>query len=466
MQSGSLPRRTTRQKRDGIFSPAYLATTVGLLMAITACAFDNTAVTAVMPRITEVLGDTRSYSLAFAIPFAVSILAMVAAGIATDVAGVRLSLMTGTGILAVGLALSVVAPDMTVFLISRGIQGFGIGAVIVAIYAVIAQVYPAHLRATVFAAFSGAWVIPSLVGPAFAGILTETFTWHAVFLFTLVLLLAAAVLLWPAVRTVPATGGILSPGSTRMLLAALTLSAAAGILNYSSQLAVGAAFLGFVLVLPVIAVSIRPLVPAGTLRGRPGVPRLVSSRVLTDMVLAAEIYVPLLLADVYGLGPTLTGLGLTASGVTWFLGSHIQARHAGHLPTPLVCRTAAAAMAPGLLIVALAAMTGVHWGIAVLGWGLSAFGIGFVYPRISSDALELSPPERTGFIGSALQVAGITGMTIAVAVGALVLSATADLGAQSRFLVTYLVLALAVVPFVWLWRPGAGESADAPHHSH
>ncbi|MCX7537293.1 MFS transporter [Corynebacterium sp. P5875] len=457
MQRGSANTPGDRPDGGGIFSPTYLATTVGLLMAITACAFDNTAVTAVMPRITEVLGDTRSYSLAFAIPFAVSIVAMVAAGIATDVAGVRLSLLSGTGILAVGLALSVVAPDMTVFLISRGIQGFGIGAVIVAIYALIAQVYPARLRAPVFAAFSGAWVIPSLVGPALAGVLTETFSWHSVFLFTLVLLLVAAGLLWSSVRRLPVTRGTLSPRSTRMLLAALALSAAAGILNYSSQLALGAAFLGFVLVLPVIAVSIRPLVPAGTLRGRPGVPRLVSSRVLTDMVLAAEIYIPLLLAEVYGLGPTLTGLGLTASGVTWFIGSHIQARHAAHLSTPVVCRLAAAGMAPGLIIVALTAVSGIHWAFAVAGWGLSAFGIGFVYPRISSDALELSPPERTGFIGSALQVAGITGMTVAVAVGALTLALTAGLDVHWRFLTTYLVLAAGVLPFIWLWRPGVEE---------
>ena len=285
------------ERRAGIFSQGFAATTVGLLMAITACAFDNTAVTAVMPRITRELGDTGAYSLAFSIPFAVSIVAMVAAGIATDVAGARLSMVAGTVILVIGLALAVVAPDMTVFLFSRGIQGFGIGAVIVAIYAVIAQVYPASLRAPVFAAFAGAWVIPSLVGPALAGVLTEAFSWHAVFLFTLVLLVVAAVLLGPAVRRLPVRRGTLSRTSARMLVAALILSAAAGALNYSPQLALGAGMVAFVLSLPVIALAIRPLVPVGTLRGRSGVPRLVLSRVLTDMVLGAEIYIPLLLAQ-------------------------------------------------------------------------------------------------------------------------------------------------------------------------
>ena len=450
------------ERRAGIFSQGFAATTVGLLMAITACAFDNTAVTAVMPRITRELGDTGAYSLAFSIPFAVSIVAMVAAGIATDVAGARLSMVTGTVILVIGLALAVVAPDMTVFLFSRGIQGFGIGAVIVAIYAVIAQVYPAALRAPVFAAFAGAWVIPSLVGPALAGILTEAFSWHAVFLFTLVLLVVAAVLLGPAVRTLPVRRGTLSRTSARMLVAALILSAAAGALNYSPQLALGAGLVAFVLSLPVIALAIRPLVPVGTLRGRTGVPRLVLSRVLTDMVLGAEIYIPLLLAQAYGLGPTLTGLGLSVSGVTWFIASQIQARFTADWSMPTVARFSAAAMAGGLVVVALTVGFGAPWAIAVTGWGLSAFGIGFIYPRLSSEPLELSPPEQSGFIGSALQVAGITGMTVSIAVGALALAALGGSDVHTRFLVTYLVLTCAVIPFVWLWRPGAGAVPRSP----
>ncbi|MCX7542627.1 MFS transporter [Corynebacterium sp. P5848] len=448
-------------RRTGIFSHGFGATTVGLLMAITACAFDNTAVTAVMPRITHELGDTGAYSLAFSIPFAVSIVAMVAAGIATDVAGARLSMVAGTVILVIGLVLAIVASDMTVFLFSRGIQGFGIGAVIVAIYAVIAQVYPAPLRAPIFAAFAGAWVVPSLVGPALAGLLTEAFTWHAVFLFTLVLLVIAAVLLGPAIRRLPVRRGTLSRTSVRMLVAALILSMAAGALNYSPQLALGAGLVAFVLSLPVIALAIRPLVPVGTLRGRAGVPRLVLSRVLTDMVLGAEIYIPLLLAQVYGLGPTLTGLGLSVSGVTWFIASQIQGRFSAEWSMPTVARISAAAMSTGLIIVALTVGFGAPWAIAVAGWGLSAFGIGFIYPRLSSEPLELCPPEQSGFIGSALQVAGITGMTISIAVGALTIAALDFTNVNARFLVTYLVLTCAIAPFAWLWRPGV-EAVSPP----
>ncbi|MEZ2121059.1 MFS transporter [Corynebacterium sp. CCM 9203] len=438
---------------DGIFSPTYFATTIGLLMAITACAFDNTAVTAVMPRITEELGNTDAYSLAFSIPFAVSIVAMVAAGITTDIAGARLSMLTGTGILTAGLGLAVIAPDMTVFLISRGIQGFGIGAVIVAIYAIIAQMYPAALRPRIFAAFAGAWVIPSLIGPAFAGILTESLSWHSVFLFTLFLLIIAAILMLPAIRTLPARRGSLSRTGIRMLGAALLLSAATGILNYSPHLALGTGLVSFIIAAPLIAVSIQPLVPAGTLRGRIGVPRLIASRILTDMVLGAEIYVPLLLAQAYGLGPTLTGLGLTASGVTWFMGSQIQAHFADDWSMPAVARFSGAAMATGLLIVAVTAGVGAPWLLAVAGWGLSAFGIGFIYPRLSSEPFELSTPEQSGFIGSALQVAGITGMTLSIAIGALTLALLNSVDVHTRFLTTFLVLAGSVTPFMLLWRP-------------
>jgi hypothetical protein len=38
-------------------------------------------------------------------------------------------------------------------------------------------VYPEHLRRKVFAAFAAAWVIPSLVGPALAGLVVEHLGW-------------------------------------------------------------------------------------------------------------------------------------------------------------------------------------------------------------------------------------------------------------------------------------------------
>ena len=149
-------------RRESIFKGAYLPTTFGLLSAILTCAFEQTAVTAVMPQITAELGGTSAYSLTFVIPLAFGIVGMVAAGLVTDTRGVRTSMLLGAFIFGLGLVMAVVIPSMGWFVVARAIQGLGIGAVMVVVYAVIAQAYPSHLKPKVFAAFAAAWVVPSL----------------------------------------------------------------------------------------------------------------------------------------------------------------------------------------------------------------------------------------------------------------------------------------------------------------
>lgn len=65
------------------------------------------------------------------------------------------------------------APSMEVLVLGRLLQGLGTGGQTVALYVVVARVYPAHLHGRVFAAFSAAWVIPSIVGPFLAGFVAE-----------------------------------------------------------------------------------------------------------------------------------------------------------------------------------------------------------------------------------------------------------------------------------------------------
>ncbi len=48
-----------------------------------------------------------------------------------------------------------------------------------------------------FAGFAAAWVVPALVGPALAGIVTEVWGWHWVFAGALVIALVAFALLVP-----------------------------------------------------------------------------------------------------------------------------------------------------------------------------------------------------------------------------------------------------------------------------
>lgn len=442
--------------RPGIFSPTHRLTTTGLLTAIMACAFDQTAVTAVMPHIAQELGDADAYSLTFVAALAASIIGMVASGLATDRFGARLSFIVSAATLVLGLLVSVVAPDMPVFLISRAIQGLGTGGLVVAIYAVIAQAYPAALRPAVFAAFAGAWVIPSLVGPGLAGLLTVVFSWHAVFLFALIAVIASIILLAKALVSLPQPEPVVNPRNFTTLLTAIVLAGAATGMSLSSQAQQNWAPLYIIGSLAIALLALRTLTPPGTLKVRRGVPRMVATRGFVDMFFAAEMYLPLVLAQRYHLGPSLTGTALTISGVFWFLGSQYQSRYGAGIPTPLVFRIGCSFMLIGTLWVGVVALLAGHWTVVVLGWALTAIGMGFVYPRMSSKPLELCAPQDTGFTGSALQVTGTIGTTLMLSLCSLI-----QVFASAALLPSvFVMISAAALPLLVWWRPVVPEPRE------
>ena len=81
-----------------------------------------------------------------------------------------------------GLLIAGTSVSMPVLVAGRLVQGLGGGALTVSLYVLVARIYPGALHPKIFAAFSAAWVIPSLVGPFAAGIVAQVFSWHWVFL--------------------------------------------------------------------------------------------------------------------------------------------------------------------------------------------------------------------------------------------------------------------------------------------
>lgn len=441
----------------GIFAPRFRLTTIGILTAIVTCAFDQTAVTAVMPHIAHELGDSDAYSLTFVAVMAASIVGMVSSGLVTDSRGARFSYTVSAITLGVGLLAAVFAPNMLVFLISRAIQGLGTGGLIVAVYAIIAQVYPKALRPKVFAAFAVAWIMPALVGPGIAGLITTLISWHAVFVLALVTVAASIALLSRALIKLPHETPTTRPPGSKQLLAAFVLAAAGAGLSLASQTSRELAPWCILIALGTALFALRQLTPRGTLQLRRGVPRLVATRGLVDMFFAAEMYLPLMLAQTYRLGPSLTGIALTISGICWLFGSHYQSRFGARIPTPLVFRVGSACMALGTLWIGVIALGGGHWGVAVAGWAIAAVGIGFIYPRLSSKPLELCPPEQTGFTGSALQVTGTTGTTVMLSLCSLIQVFGSPITLPSVFV----LIAAAALPLLVMWRPAVPEPRKA-----
>ena len=179
-------------------------TLFGLVVVVTVVAVEAMAVATVMPTVVRDLHGLRFYSWAFTAYLLADVVGMVDAGRRTDRVGPRPSLLGGLLLFAVGLVVDAVARDMGMLLAGRVLQGLGGGQLIVAVYVVVARAIAADLRPRVFAALSAAWVVPALVGPALAGIVTSAFGWRWVFAGIVPLAVIGVVLLLPVLRSLPA----------------------------------------------------------------------------------------------------------------------------------------------------------------------------------------------------------------------------------------------------------------------
>ncbi|BCW73098.1 MFS transporter [Arthrobacter sp. NicSoilB8] len=473
----------------GIFHRSYLLVTLGACALVFLAAFESLAVTTIMPLVSRELDGAGLYALAFAGPLATGVIGMVAAGSWSDRKGPVAPLLAAVGMFVLGLLIAGTAGTMPVLVSGRLVQGLGGGGLTVALYVVIARVYPPVLHPKIFAAFSAAWVIPSLVGPFAAGVVAQLAGWQWVFLGVVGLVVPALLLTAPALRGLngvpaadPATagepaagepapgepgvktaGGTARPpgGPAKLALAALAALAVLG-LNLSAQVpGAGGALAGAAVAVALLAV--RPLMPRGTLTARRGLPSVILTRGLASAAFfGAEVYLPYLLVERYAFAPTFAGLTLTGGAIAWAAASAVQ----GRLGTRLEHRKAVrigSAMVLGAVVLALVT-TVLAWpaAVAIAGWIFAGGGMGLMYPRLSVMTLALSTKDTEGFNSSAMSISDSLGGALALAGTGIVFAAFSTTTASSFagvFALTAVigVAAVAVAPRVAV-VPAAGKA--------
>ena len=413
----------------GILRGPYLWVTVGTCALVFLAAFESLAVTTIMPLVSRELGGAALYALAFAGPLATGVIGMVAAGNWSDRRGPTAPLYTSVALFVLGLLIAGTSVSMPVLVAGRLVQGLGGGALTVSLYVLVARIYPGALHPKIFAAFSAAWVIPSLVGPFAAGVVAQVFSWHWVFLGVVGLVIPALLMIAPVLRGLdkPAATPATPWAAGRLGWAALAAAAVLG-LNLSAGVRVpgipAASAALAVAAVGVALLAVRPLVPRGTLTARRGLPSVILTRGLASAgFFGAEVYLPYLLIEQYAFSPTFAGLTLTAGALSWAAASAVQGRLGARLPHRRAVGIGAL-MVLGAVVLALATAA-LNWpaAVAIAGWISAGGGMGLLYPRLSVMTLALSTKENEGFNSSAMSIADSLGGALALATTGLVFAA-------------------------------------------
>ncbi|MBH0053819.1 MFS transporter [Salinibacterium sp. SWN139] len=435
-----------------IFSAHLLWTTIGAFALIFLGAFETLAVTTIMPTISRDLDGQALYSVAFSSTLAASVIGMVLAGQWSDRTGPAKPLIAAMAVFTLGLLAAGFAGTMGIFIAGRFLQGLGSGGLIVALYVVVARLYPAALHPKIFGLFASAWVLPSLIGPPLAGVVAEQISWHWVFFGVVFLVLAAAFAILPAIRILvsqPVVPAEKSSGSRAVVWAIIAALAVMGIsLGGEREGALAWPLAGGAFV--VVIIALRPLLPTGSLSFRRGLPATIVLRgFFAAAFFSTEVYLPYLLNERYGLPAWAAGLILTVGAVSWAVGSALQGRLPESVSHGRVVVAGALLLSVGIATQLITAYFMLSLWVAAIGWLVAGAGMGITFPRLSTLVLSHSSARDQGFNSAALSISDAAGGAIAIAFSGLVFAAVGGLADGVGFVAALglaTVVAIASVP--------------------
>jgi EmrB/QacA subfamily drug resistance transporter len=397
------------------------AVMVGIFLA----ALDQTVVGTALPRIITDLGGTNLYTWAFTAYLLTSTISGPLYGKLSDLFGRRPIFLFGVSLFMVGSALSGLTGEMWQFVIARGVQGAGAGALFPIAMATIADLFTFRERGRYQGLFGAVFALSSLLGPAIGGLITDTVGWPFVFFVNLPV---GAVVLLTVRRYLP----LYRPAGERPridylgagLFAAALVPILVGLTNKSSAdwtdpsvgglIALGGVVLAAFLI--VEARAAEPIVPLGLFRIRAVAVSVAAAFLAASGFFTAVVFLPRWYQVVGGASATISGYEM----LPLLAGVIVSASAAG----PIVGRTgryrrlmlvSMVAMAAGLaLLTQLRADTPLPalWAVMFL----TGLGVGPVFSVFPMVVQSNVPVSQIGAASSSVsffqQVGGTVGLAI------------------------------------------------------
>ncbi|MBD0675225.1 MFS transporter [Streptomyces sp. CBMA156] len=447
-----MPEQTLERpvdSEDGMFSREYAAATTTFTAVMFLTGFAAMAVVPTLPTAARALDGVSLFPVVAGCFVAASLLGGVLGGHWADRSGARRPLAAGMVLSVVTLLVSATSTSIGQLAAGRFVDGLAAGMVAVSVNTAIGQAYPEHLRPRMLALMSTSWIIPSLVGPPLAGLVSEWWSWRVVFYGLAALSLLPALALVVVLRgrspaEAPAPSGDHPSRPPLLVAAALSLGAALGQYGVSGW---DVRHLLFVAVGLVLLVLLAPrLLPVGTWRAARGLPATVLLRGLASgTYFTVEAFLPLMLITERHIAAVVVGVAFTLSAVVWAGASWVQGRLLQDVPRHRLVSVGAGIMAASVVLAAAGALRGVPALAAAAAMPLAAVGMGLLDPCLTVLSLSHSPAGRQGYASSAMQTNQNLGQITVMALFSAVLNTVLGLGAAE--LVGYgAAFALLLVP--------------------
>src|ERR687889_947106 len=163
---------TSRQKLEILLA---------ILLAMFLFALDQTVVGTALPQISTELNGQSLYTWAFTIYLLTSTITGPIYGKLSDLYGRRPIFIWAVGLFLGASVFAGLSQEMWQFVLARGLQGLGGGAVFPIAFAIIADLYPPEERAKYGALFGAVFGLSSVLGPLLGGFITDVVGWQWIF---------------------------------------------------------------------------------------------------------------------------------------------------------------------------------------------------------------------------------------------------------------------------------------------
>jgi EmrB/QacA subfamily drug resistance transporter len=174
-----------------------------MLLAMFLFALDQTVVGTALPVIITDLNGNALYTWSVTIYLLTSTISGPIYGKLSDLYGRRPIVIFAVGLFLVSSALAGLSQNMEQFILFRGLQGLGGGAIFPIALAVVADLYTPQERGKYLGFFGAVFGLSSLVGPGLGGLITDTVGWHWIFFINIPIGLISLFIIWrllPAIK--------------------------------------------------------------------------------------------------------------------------------------------------------------------------------------------------------------------------------------------------------------------------
>lgn len=431
-------------RAGGLGSPAQAVALATLCAVLFLTFLDNTVVSVGLANIQSTLhaGVTslqwvvNGYALVFAA-------FMLAGGTAGDLLGRKKIMLGGVAVFCAGSVIAAVAPNVNVLIAGRAVMGFGAAASEPGTLSVIRHVYPdRRTRADALGVWAAVSGLALALGPVIAGVIVGFSSWRGIFWFNLLVGLVAFSMAFAFVpessdregRRFDVPGIVLGVVALGSLSFAIIQGEESG---YTSASIVATFALSFVAAVAFVVNEARSRSPMLELRYFKKSPFLGSNFVAFAAyfgTFSIFFFTALYLQVVAGASAYQTAVDFLPMAVALVAGSVLAgpwvAKQGARIPMTVGCLLA------GTGVLLTRAFLDPSVGISTLGWVLPIAGLGFgiALVPVTSAALTVVPPQRSGMAASVTNTSRELGAVLGVAVlGAIVDSKlTGDLAARLK----------------------------------